>query len=82
MAGETILVDGKNQPYVRNSTTGQARSPTAVRRAGSPVAVHGVIVWARAGVLTVKSQPQDVHVVDRVWLIRWLTDHRTCSVRR
>ena len=42
------------------------------RACGFPVRVTGVIVPVGAAGLTVRTPPRDVHVVNRLALVRWL----------
>lgn len=73
VGGNTFLVDGFQQPYVRNARFEAARAADLLARAcGHPVAVQGLIVPVNAADVTVKSQPTDVHVVPRMQLVRWL----------
>jgi hypothetical protein len=71
--GDYVGVNGRGQPYVRNSRH-EARS--AARRlsaaAGTPVVVTGLIVPVGADSLTIKEQPTNVVVVARFGLVAWL----------
>ena len=78
VAGDTFLVDGVKQSYVRNSRFEVKRTQRLLSEAaGFPVPIIGVIavVGASKG-LKVKEQPQGgvVHVVARRMLTRWLTE--------
>jgi hypothetical protein len=73
VAGETFMVDGHRQPYVRNSRFEAERvSKFLTRVAGFAVPARGVIVPVRAGSLTVKEPPSDVSVVSRRRIARYL----------
>jgi hypothetical protein len=64
VAGETFMVDGHRQPYVRNSRFEAERVSKCLSRvAGFPVPARGVIVPVRAVSVTVKENPSDVGVV-------------------
>ncbi len=81
VAGETFLVNGERQSYVRNSRFEAKRSERLLSvMAGFSIPVTGVIavVGAVKG-FKVKEQPQGgtVHVVSRGRLARWLTDRST-----
>ena len=81
VAGDTFLVNGVRQPYVRNARFEAKRTERLLSaRAGFPAPTTGVIavVGAIKG-FKVKEQPQGgtVHVVTRGWLLRWLTEHPT-----
>jgi Nuclease-related domain len=81
VAGETFLVNGARQPYVRNARFEARRTERLLsERAGFSVPTTGVIavVGANKG-LKVKEQPQGgtVHVVERGLLTRWLTERPT-----
>lgn len=74
VGGETFLVNGHRQPYVRNSRHEAGRASRLLSRAvGFDVAVTGVIavVGARGG-FTIKSAPEDVQVVAPKGLARSL----------
>ena len=78
VAGDTFLVNGVRQPYVRNSRFEAKRTERLLSAsAGFPVPTTGVIavVGATKG-FKVKEQPQGgaVHVVTRGWLLGWLTE--------
>lgn len=76
VGGNTFLVDGRRQPYIRNSRHEAARaSQLLTQLAGFPVFVVGlvVVVGAQRG-WTIKSQPPggDVHVLTRKQVADWL----------
>ena len=73
VGGNTFMVNGSRTQYVRKSrseATRAARLLSAASRLSLPVT--GVIVPVGAGSLTIKSQPDGVHVVNRMALIDWL----------
>lgn len=73
VGGNTFMVDGHRQPYLRNSLHEAARAAkllTAV--CGFPVHVEGVIVTVNAKDIVVKKAPTGVHVVPRRQIAQWL----------
>lgn len=77
--GDSFLVDGHRQPYVRNSRHEAERAARLLSAAvGFPVAVRGVVVPVGAASLVVAAQPADVSVVARRQLADWLS--RTYAV--
>jgi hypothetical protein len=71
--GDTLLVNGARQPYVRNSRHEAARASSLLTAAcGFPVEVTGVVVPVNASDVVVKQAPVGVHVVNRRRLSRWL----------
>jgi hypothetical protein len=75
VGGDTFLVDGHRQPYVRNSRFEAERASRLLSAVvGLPVPVQGVVVPVGADELTIKSQPRDVHVVNRRRLGQWLSE--------
>lgn len=75
VGGNTFMVNGHRQPYVRNARHEAARASKLLSAAtGHDVAATGVIavVGAHKGI-DVKTQPDDVHVTARKHLTRWLT---------
>jgi hypothetical protein len=75
VGGNTFMVNGHRQPYVRNSRHEAKRAARLLSAAlEAPVEVTGVIavVGAHKGFI-VKEQPADVHVVTRKRIARWLT---------
>ena len=78
VGGNTFMVNGQRQPYVRNSRHEAQRAARLLTAAcGFPVTVMGLIavVGAPEG-CTVKEQPPggDVHVMTRREVDRWLRD--------
>ncbi len=75
VGGNTFMVNGQRQPYVRNSRHEALRAGRLLSAVcGFPVSVTGMVVPVGADELTIKAQPQDVHVVNRMRLARWLRD--------
>jgi hypothetical protein len=73
VGGDTIMVNGTRQPYVRNSRHEARKASRLLSRAiGEPATVHGLVVPVAANTFTVREQPNDVHVINRVRLIRHL----------
>jgi hypothetical protein len=73
VGGNTFLVNGQRQPYIRNSRHEADRASrllTAV--CGFPVFAAGVVVPVGAAQVTVKNPPADVYVISRSQLTRWL----------
>jgi hypothetical protein len=80
VGGNTLLINGQRQLYLCNSRF-EARRATRLLTAacGFPVAVIGIVVPVGADDLTIKSPPDDVHIVNRMRLVRWLRE-RPASV--
>jgi hypothetical protein len=77
VGGNTVLVNGSRQPYVRNSRHDATRGADLLTDAcGFPVIVTGVIVPVGADDLTVKSQPDDVYVISRMAIAGWIRARR------
>jgi hypothetical protein len=73
VAGNTFMVNGQRQPYVRNSRFESKRAEKLLASAsGIPVTAIGVIVVMGAQSLTVREAPADVVVVGRRQIVRWL----------
>jgi hypothetical protein len=73
VAGDTFMVNGTRQPYIRNSRHEALRASQLLSRAcGFTVAVTGVVVPVRARDLTIKKPAEDVPVMNRRRLRRWL----------
>jgi len=73
VGGDTVMVNGTRQPYVRNSRHEARRASRLLTRAtGCPVRVQGVVVPVAAGAFTVKAQPDDVQVINRARLKAYL----------
>lgn len=72
VAENVIMVNGKKVPYLRNSRSEGARASRTLSNAcGFAVEVRPVIV-VMARNLTFKSYPNDVNVVARKKIVRWL----------
>jgi hypothetical protein len=77
VGGNTLMVNGTRQPYIRNSRHEAARAAKLLTATcGFPVHVEGLIVTVRAEKVTIKEQPEGVHVVERINLARWLRRRR------
>lgn len=73
VAGNTFMVNGTRQPYIRNSRHEAQRAARLLFRAcGLPVQVTGVVVPVNARDVTIKEQPDGVHVVNRMGLAQHL----------
>lgn len=73
IGGDTFLVNGQRQPYVRNSRFEARRAARLLSAStGAPVVAVGVIVPVGAADIRVKKLPADVKVVNRMRLVRWL----------
>lgn len=76
VGGDTFMVDGHKQPYIRNSRHESARAAKLLSSAcGFPVHAEGVIVTVNADDIVVKKAPVGVHVVPRMQVARWLGRH-------
>lgn len=76
VGGNTVMVNGSKQPYVRNSRHEAARaSDLLTQGVGFPVFVEGLIVTVNAADVVVKSQPDGVTVVPRMQVTKWLLRH-------
>lgn len=73
VGGETLMVNGTRQPYVRNSRHEAHKASRLLTRAtGQSVTAQGIVVPVDAGAFIVKAQPGDVHVINRVRLPAYL----------
>lgn len=73
VGGDTLLVNGTRQPYVRNSRHEARKASRLLTRAtGETVNVQGIVVPVDANAFTVKTQPADVHVINRSRLNHYL----------
>jgi Nuclease-related domain len=73
VGGDTVMVNGQRQPYVRNSRFEAQRTSKLLSAAcGFPVPAVGVVVPVGASEVTIKSPPRDVFVVNRRALDAWL----------
>lgn len=76
IAGDTFMVDGHRQPYIRNSRHEAPRAARLLTAAcGFDVHVEGVVVTVNASDFTVKKPPIGVSAVYRRGLARWLLQH-------
>ena len=74
VAGQTVMVAGQRQPYVRNAVHEAGRAAKLLSAAaGRPVAVTGAIVLVDPAGLTVREAHPEVAVVTAPRLVRWLT---------
>lgn len=73
VGGNTLMVNGVRQPYIRNSRHEAQRASRLLTAAcGFSVEVTGVVVPVRAVNIVIKGAPADVHVMNRRGLVRWL----------
>jgi hypothetical protein len=73
VGGDTMMINGARQPYVRNSRHEARKAAKLLSRAtGEHVPVRGIVVPVAARSFTVREQPSDVHVINRARLIRYL----------
>jgi hypothetical protein len=88
IGGNTFMVNGQKQPYIRNSRHEAARASRLLTEAcGFPVPVVGMVVPVGANTLKVKEPPPDVRIVNRMALRDWfrkrpdiLTDDQVATV--
>jgi hypothetical protein len=73
VGGNTFMVNGHRQPYVRNSRHEASRAARLLSTAcGFPVPVTGVVVPVGADTFTVRTPPVDVVVINRMAVDGWL----------
>jgi hypothetical protein len=73
VGGDTFMVNGHRQPYIRNSRHEAKRAARLLSAScGFLVEVAGVVVPVRAADVAVKKAPDDVFVVPRAKVARWL----------
>ncbi|MBX9245827.1 NERD domain-containing protein [Actinotalea ferrariae] len=73
VAGNTFMVNGQKQPYLRNSRhEAQRAAKLLTAAAGIPLHAVGVVVPVGAQDVTIKTEPEGVHVVYRKALVKWL----------
>jgi hypothetical protein len=78
VGGDTLMVNGKRQPYVRNSRHEAARASRLLTAAcGFPVVVTGVVVLVRADDISIKTRPDGVCVLARFQLAKWRRNQGT-----
>jgi hypothetical protein len=76
VGGNTFLVNGVKQPYIRNARHEAQRAAKILTDAcGFPVHVEGLVVTVNASDVVVKSQPEGVSVTPRMQVARWLLRH-------
>jgi Nuclease-related domain len=76
VGGNTFMVNGHRQPYVRNSRHEAERAARLLTTAcGYPVYVQGLIVTVNADDVVIKTQPDGVNVTWRNNLAKWLLRH-------
>ncbi|GAB3441271.1 NERD domain-containing protein [Phycicoccus ginsengisoli] len=76
VGGNTFMVNGAKQPYVRNARHEAQRAAKVLTEAcGFPVHVEGLIVTVNASDVVVKTQPEGVSVTPRMQVARWLLRH-------
>lgn len=76
VGGNTFMVNGNRQPYIRNSRHEATRAAKLLTAAcGFPVHVEGLIVTVNAADVTIKTPPDGVHVTWRNNLAKWLLRH-------
>ncbi|MGA8680746.1 MAG: nuclease-related domain-containing protein [Acidimicrobiales bacterium] len=73
VAEDTILVNGYRKFYVRNSRHEAGRASRLLSAACRfPIPATGVVVFVNAGGFTVKAEPRDVQVINRLAFVPWL----------
>ena len=76
VGGNTFMVNGAKQPYIRNARhEAQHAAKILTAACGFPVHVEGLIVTVNARDVVVKNQPEDVSVTPRMQVARWLLRH-------
>jgi hypothetical protein len=76
VGGNTFMVNGNRQPYIRNSRHEATRAAKLLTAAtGLTVHVEGLIVTVNADDVVVKQAPDGVHVIPRMRVSRWLLRH-------
>jgi hypothetical protein len=76
VGGDTFMVNGNRQPYIRNARHEAARAAKLLSEGcGQPVHVGGVVGVVNAVELTIKSPSKDVTVVPRRQIATWLLRH-------
>lgn len=75
VAGNTVMVNGQRQPYVRNSAHEARRAGRLLSAVcGFPVTAVGVVVPVGAEDVVIKTPPEEVHVIYRRALTQWLRE--------
>lgn len=76
VGGNTFMVNGHRQPYIRNARYEAERAAKLLTAAcGFPVHVQGLIVTVNAQDVVIKSEPDGVNVTWRNNLDKWLLRH-------
>lgn len=76
VGGNTFMVNGNKQPYIRNSRHEAGRAAKLLSAAcGFPVHVEGLIVTVNADDVVVKNAPNGVSVIPRMQVAKWLLRH-------
>jgi hypothetical protein len=76
VGGDTFMVNGNRQPYIRNSRQEATRAAKLLTAScGFPVHVEGLVVTVNADDIIVKKAPDGVHVVPRMQVAKWLLRH-------
>lgn len=76
VGGNTFMVNGAKQPYVRNARhEAQRAAKILTGTCGFPVHVEGLIVTVNASDVVIKAQPEGVSVTPRMQVARWLLRH-------
>ena len=76
VGGDTFLVNGNREPYVRNARHEATRASKLLSEAcGREVFVEGVVALVNAVELTIKAPSNGVHVVARRQIAKWLLRH-------
>lgn len=76
VGGNTFMVNGHRQPYIRNARHEAERAARLLTAAcGFSVHVQGLIVTVNAQDVVIKSEPDDVNVTWRNNLVKWLLRH-------
>lgn len=74
VAGNTYMVNGQRQPFIRNARFEARRAAQLLSTAcGFEVRASGLVVPTDSGDFTVREQPADVVVVNRARLVDYLT---------
>jgi hypothetical protein len=76
VGGNTFMVNGRREPYIRNSRHEAARAAKLLTAACRfPVHVEGLVVTVNADDVVVKNAPDGVSVVPRMQVATWLLRH-------
>ena len=75
VGGDTLIVNGQWQPCVRNTRHEAARASRLLSAAcGFPVSATGVVALVGADDIKIKTSPEDVCIIGRFQLVRWLRE--------